>query len=170
MNDLLKMAFWYQGKGYSVILVKQNKKPYIKWECYQTQKADESQIRQWWKKWPGANIGIVTGEISGLNVIDVDTDQGLDAIKSVLEADNVEIAQQTDTSGLALSEQLRIEVRFIPALLGNRQDLFPGLFPYQGFAVVQNMRYCSLRHTCLLGNILHGYLSLFHDISPSRKI
>ena len=30
-------------------------------------------IRAWWKKYPNANVGIVTGTISGLFVLDIDT-------------------------------------------------------------------------------------------------
>ncbi len=33
---------------------------------------DEATIRSWWDRWPGANIGIVTGEPSGIIVLDVD--------------------------------------------------------------------------------------------------
>lgn len=38
--------------------------------------ADPEQIRTWWKQWPDANIGIRTGEISGLVVIDIDPRHG----------------------------------------------------------------------------------------------
>lgn len=33
---------------------------------------DEKQIRAWWKRWPAANIGILTGAASGFIVLDVD--------------------------------------------------------------------------------------------------
>lgn len=33
---------------------------------------DEGRIRRWWSRWPDANIGIPTGERSGLLVLDVD--------------------------------------------------------------------------------------------------
>ena len=33
---------------------------------------DEKQIMQWWKQYPNANIGIATGEINGIVVIDCD--------------------------------------------------------------------------------------------------
>ena len=33
---------------------------------------DEAVVRDWWSKWPNANIGIATGEKSGLLVVDVD--------------------------------------------------------------------------------------------------
>ena len=33
-------------------------------------------IRDWWTRWPDANIGIVTGQVSGIVVVDVDPDKG----------------------------------------------------------------------------------------------
>lgn len=33
---------------------------------------DPKKIKEWWDQWPNANIGIATGEVSGLLVIDVD--------------------------------------------------------------------------------------------------
>jgi hypothetical protein len=47
-------------------------------------------IRQWWKKWPDANIGIATGRVSGLLVVDVDHGPAKDGYASLksLEADN----------------------------------------------------------------------------------
>ena len=39
---------------------------------------DRDQVESWWAQYPSANIGIATGEINGLLVIDVDVkhDQG----------------------------------------------------------------------------------------------
>ena len=37
---------------------------------------DPDQIREWWKKWPTANIGIVTGKPSGIVVLDFDPRHG----------------------------------------------------------------------------------------------
>jgi len=39
---------------------------------------DETTIRQWWSRWPEANIGIVTGAKSGLVVLDIDPRNGGD--------------------------------------------------------------------------------------------
>lgn len=33
---------------------------------------NSSAIKRWWKRWPDANVGIVTGETSGLMILDVD--------------------------------------------------------------------------------------------------
>jgi hypothetical protein len=38
---------------------------------------DARQIEEWWRKWPDANIGIATGAVSGIMVIDVDGEKGL---------------------------------------------------------------------------------------------
>ena len=37
---------------------------------------DKAIISQWWSKWSYANIGIVTGKVSRLVVLDIDTDKG----------------------------------------------------------------------------------------------
>ncbi len=37
---------------------------------------DEEAIREWWTRWPDANIGIATGAVSGLVVIDIDPRHG----------------------------------------------------------------------------------------------
>ncbi len=37
---------------------------------------DPEQIRTWWGRWPKANVGIVTGAVSGLIVLDIDADKG----------------------------------------------------------------------------------------------
>src|SRR5262249_55167437 len=46
---------------------------------------DPVTIRRWWKMWPGANVAIVTGAVSGLAVLDVDQAKGgyesLDALE-----------------------------------------------------------------------------------------
>jgi hypothetical protein len=34
--------------------------------------ADIAQVRQWWRRWPEANVGVITGAVSGLVVLDVD--------------------------------------------------------------------------------------------------
>ncbi len=70
---------------FSIIPVQpKNKKPFIKWEPYQKEAPSEDQIKVWWDKWPQANIGIVTGALSGLTVIDVDSAAGDEAIEEHL--------------------------------------------------------------------------------------
>jgi hypothetical protein len=37
---------------------------------------EEAQVRQWWGRWPDANVAVRTGTVSGLVVLDVDPDHG----------------------------------------------------------------------------------------------
>lgn len=52
---------------------------------YQAQRADQDQIRAWFRRWPEANLGIVTGTLSGLVVLDVDPKHGGEASLAELE-------------------------------------------------------------------------------------
>jgi Bifunctional DNA primase/polymerase, N-terminal len=48
------------------------KHPRIDWKPYQQQRATVEQVRAWWSDWPDANVGNITGVISGLCVVDID--------------------------------------------------------------------------------------------------
>src|SRR3989344_1801406 len=69
---MFEIAKKYLAKNISVIPVGKDKKPLINWKEYQTRLVSQSEAFEWWQKWPDANIGIVTGKISGITVIDVE--------------------------------------------------------------------------------------------------
>ena len=69
---------------FSLIPVKKDKKPYIKWEAYQKERPTIEEINDWWQKWPEASIGIVTGKLSGITVIDIDSEKGNRAIEQYI--------------------------------------------------------------------------------------
>lgn len=82
---MLKAALWYlEHLKFSVIPIKKNKKPFIKWERYQKEMPIRSQVKEWWEKWPQANIGIVTGAVSGVDIVDCDSEAGKDALNNFL--------------------------------------------------------------------------------------
>ncbi len=62
-----------------------DKRPLIPWTHLQTSRPSENDIDEWFERWPDANIGIVTGEISNLVVLDVDPKHGGDAALAHLE-------------------------------------------------------------------------------------
>ncbi len=84
-RNILEAALNYREMGFSVIPVQKNKKPYIAWEKYQKEKASPDVIRQWWKKWPQANVGIITGKVSNsLVVADADSAHGFDKLNELI--------------------------------------------------------------------------------------
>lgn len=77
--DMARAAFGYLRRGWSVIPVEAGgKRPLVRWEDYQHRRADADEVRHWYQRWPGAGIGIVTGVISGLVVLDIDPPHGGD--------------------------------------------------------------------------------------------
>lgn len=68
-------ALAYIDMGFAVFPVRQNKTPYTPHGCKDAKK-DKRIIKEWWKRWPDANIGLATGSASGgIVVIDVDIDE-----------------------------------------------------------------------------------------------
>ena len=76
-NTCEDAAYEYLDRGFSVIPIGRDKKPLLdSWKPYQKRHATPEEVAQWFQKWPNANIGIVTGEISGLVVVDADGPEG----------------------------------------------------------------------------------------------
>lgn len=71
-KNTLEFALHYLDLGFSIIPISPDKKPLIEWKKYQKQKATREEIENWFSKSPSINIGIVTGEISGIVVIDIE--------------------------------------------------------------------------------------------------
>ena len=76
-KTLMEWALTYHDVGLNVLpLIPRKKHPMIKWEIYEKQRATREEVISWWTKQPDANIGIITGKINDLVVVDVDGDQG----------------------------------------------------------------------------------------------
>ena len=74
----------YLKNEYSLIPVNSEKKPYIYWKSFQYKKANIEDVFNWYDKFTDLNIGIVTGNISKLAVIDVDDLNLLPELKEYL--------------------------------------------------------------------------------------
>ena len=87
-------ALEYAERGFSIIPCKPDKKPFISWAAYQKRRADPGEIEAWFKKWPGANVGIITGSISNVSVIDVDDlETGMAALADLLPDHDIPTAE-----------------------------------------------------------------------------
>ena len=99
-NPLLAEALAYASKGWSVIplhtpvfhgcscekpnCTSPGKHPRTRNGLKEATK-NTQQIQRWWEQWPDANIGILTGSESGICVLDVDGEEGLQALMELTE-------------------------------------------------------------------------------------
>jgi hypothetical protein len=71
--NLIETAFNYIEMGLSIIPIRpKDKKPLVKWEEFQSRFATQEEITKWFTDTPNANIGIVTGKLSNIFVVDLD--------------------------------------------------------------------------------------------------
>ena len=79
---MIQDALGYQKRGMSVIPLKpEDKRPLLSsWKDYQRKHLGIADLKGFWKEAPEANIGIVTGAISGITVVDVDGDEGKESL------------------------------------------------------------------------------------------
>jgi len=61
------------------------KHPRVRWQGGADGAARADEVRSWWRRWPDANVGIVTGKASGVVVLDVDPRAGGSRSLSELE-------------------------------------------------------------------------------------
>ena len=66
------------------------KKPLLReWTSFQRTSAPEKQIEAWWRRDPDANIAIVTGEVSKMFVVDIDSAEGLESFEGLKPAETL---------------------------------------------------------------------------------
>lgn len=75
MNSVLEQANEYIDQGWSILPVKPSeKRPYMtNWLQYQHVKATKEMAENWFTSLTGAGVGMVTGRISGVVVLDVES-------------------------------------------------------------------------------------------------
>lgn len=73
-----KMSTHYHGQ---TICTNPGKTPLVPWAPFQERLPTDPEVRVWWIRWPNANIGMATGVLSGVLVLDAD---GGDARKECL--------------------------------------------------------------------------------------
>jgi DNA-binding transcriptional ArsR family regulator len=127
VSTLLKSALELWRSGFSVIPIQSgSKRPLVPWTEYQSRRPTKEEIRQWWQQYPNANIGIVTGKISGIVVIDLDLDKDKDDNESgakIYEQAPTDLIVKTGRGGYHLYYRYPEDVDHVP----NRVGLLPGV-------------------------------------------
>lgn len=75
MNMLDHALMISSTNKWPIFPVRPNKAPYVK-GGFNSASSDPKKIREWWKTWPDAAIGLPTGKPTGLVVVDVDVKNG----------------------------------------------------------------------------------------------
>jgi hypothetical protein len=79
-SEVYDWANFYVSHGWSVIPLKEkDKKPVQSWGEFQKRLPSKEELRQWFPPGSRRNIGIVTGRISGINVVDFDSPEAYEA-------------------------------------------------------------------------------------------
>ncbi len=82
-------ALDYRARGWSVIPRREKaKRPAVAWKKYQTSHVSEKTLHDWFRRSPDYNVGIVTGTLSGIVVLDVDPRHGGDKSLRALEREH----------------------------------------------------------------------------------
>lgn len=90
------------------------------WTAYQKRRPTKAEVKAWWKKWPDANIAVITGKISGIVVIDVDDTK---QYKPMFDRAKTARTATTGSGGKHLFYQYPDNVE----LLGNRAGFIKGV-------------------------------------------
>jgi Bifunctional DNA primase/polymerase, N-terminal len=83
---MVEAALSAAERGWRVVPVRPGeKRPYEK-DWPERSSTDPTTIQAWWQRYPSASVGIATGAISGIIVLDIDPKGGGDDILAALEA------------------------------------------------------------------------------------
>ncbi len=97
------MALKYVDKGYCVIPINPYaKKPFFAIEEFQARHSTKVEIQKWWKEFPSAMIGLMTGSISKLFALDLDLNHDPDEISKLIPDSIITPTAKTPRGGTHL--------------------------------------------------------------------
>lgn len=130
MGSMLDAAIEYATKyDWAVFPIKpEEKRPLTPHGCKDAKK-DVGAIRAWWTRWPDANIGIATGSISNLIVIDedIDEDKGYDGIQSIRQWEQINGELPETCMAITGRGGSHLYYRYEGSDIGNRAGLLEGV-------------------------------------------
>lgn len=82
--SLVAIALEYEKLGWFVLPIHPvEKRPLVKWARRKNQKPNSDEIIKWFKQWPYSRMGIATGTLSGIDVVDIDGPQARERFETL---------------------------------------------------------------------------------------
>ena len=115
-NALRAALAYAECFGFAVLPCQPRGKTPLTEHGYKDAMRDPAQIREWWERWPEANVGIATGVISGVVVLDIDPRHGGDGTIVTLPAQYGKLPETPTvlTGGRGIHLYLRHPGRVVP--------------------------------------------------------
>jgi hypothetical protein len=118
VNPSFQAALDYLDRRWSVLPLlppnakdaRAGKRPLCEWKRYQAQLPREEEIKDWWKRWPDANVGVVLGHVSALVGIDIDGPEGEAKLQELSQGDLPPTLEFTTGKGRRLLYRLPPEL------------------------------------------------------------
>jgi len=124
--DIRAAAIAYAERRWSVIPIEsRGKRPLLPWLEFQQRLATMAEIDAWFDRWPEANVGVVTGRVSGLVVLDVDPRHGGQASIERLRDEHGPLPRTVEAETGGGGRHLYFAHPAMP--LANRVGLLPGI-------------------------------------------
>ncbi len=113
-----KHAEIYLKQGWSLLPVaKRSKTPLLEWKKFTQERPTIETVKEWFKQWPECELGIITGSISNLIVIDLDGIEGIkEGLKLGLRSSVVAITGKGKHLYYKWQENIKNSVRIRPGI------------------------------------------------------
>lgn len=130
MESMKDQALQYARLGLAVFPIRPRSKQPLTPHGFKDASKELQQIEEWWNRWPAANIGIATGQVSGGLVVidlDVDKDKGIDGRVTLREWEAVH-GKLPDETWLAITGRGGYHYFYRDtATVKNRAGLYEGI-------------------------------------------
>jgi len=119
-------ALDYAAHGWAVIPLRPGeKRPLIRWEEFQQRRPTTIEVAEWFRRWSRANVGIVTGSVSHVLVLDIDPQHGGEESLARLETQHGPLPATVElTTG---GEGRHLYFQHPGGAVHNRVGLMPGI-------------------------------------------
>jgi len=119
-------ALAYLARGWAVVpIAPSGKQPLARWQEFQERIPTGDEVREWYARWPDAGVGIVTGAVSGLAVLDIDPAHGGD--ESLADLEHLHGALPCTVEAISSGGGRHVYFAHPGGELRNRAGLAPGI-------------------------------------------